>query len=321
MGISVNGVKISTNKSISGISGSRVNFSDGSWCDVSTGIVNNKGPGYIRLGDAQSDGKSCEKCTVEKSFPAAASLTVTNLMAKMNIAVHDGSGIEVKLTGPKSEVDQIKLGMSDASTLAIDGETGGSGSADGVRVSGFGNVGISLDESGISFGGVAVSGSGVRIGNMTVSGSGVSIGGPGTTIDVKVPKRTAVSARIKRGDLKIGDTQGDLSLVVSGQGDVRAGSVSNLTAVVQGQGDVRVREVNGKRTVIEVRGQGDVTVRGGQTALLEASIHGQGDIDFRGRATDSKLAVYGHGSIEVAHSDNRPTCTRRGFGDIEVGNW
>lgn len=48
--IRLNGIPVYSDKSIQSIDGTRVTFSDGSWCDVATGEVVNKGSRYMGSG-------------------------------------------------------------------------------------------------------------------------------------------------------------------------------------------------------------------------------------------------------------------------------
>jgi hypothetical protein len=55
------GVPVYTDKTFSDLLGSRVNFTDGSWCDVFAQIIVNVGPGSLSLEKPAGLEKICQK--------------------------------------------------------------------------------------------------------------------------------------------------------------------------------------------------------------------------------------------------------------------
>ncbi len=315
--VTVNGKKVYSDKTIKSIIGTRINYTDESWCDVETGEVVNNGRGSISFG--APIGKTSKKETIEKSFKASM-LKITALCADVDIlAGRDPQLIEIKAKGPASIVKNIDISENEG-VLYVKGK------------SGIGSEGINIMSSkgSISIGGSTSRGIYMSGGNITISdgcgisGNNISIGGSAigneTKITISVPKGTAIDVSDISGQVNIGDTEGKLRASVRGGNKINAGQMKDTALSLQGGGDIRVQEVNGDLTA-QIAGSGDIRIKQGNVTTLNATITGSGDIKFGGKAENAILAVTGSGDIQVAYVKNRPITNIVGSGDIDVDNW
>lgn len=300
----INGKDVYSDKRMTGVVNKKVTFDDGSWCDVATGEVVNKGAGYINVCAPAAAGDT-DKTTYGPEMFSTQTLDISNVNADVEVSVIDGDQMTVTVEGPKSEVNDIDVNQS-GSTLAIQGKGGKSG----IRGS---NVVIS-GSSSISIGG----------GNISIGRGGINISTGGgeneTKLTVGVPKGSAVRVGGVQGKTVIGDTEGPLHASVLGGEDIKAGKVGDATLSVQGSGDINVSAVNGNLSM-NVQGSGDIRVKNGSVNQLSANVMGSGDARFDGEAVDANLSVMGSGDIDVEFVKNKPVTNVMGHGDINVGNW
>jgi hypothetical protein len=313
----INGVNVYSDKqgSIS-IYGSCITFADDSSCDVRTKVVNNRGPGSIRIGDAGDvSGERQEKVTKGPTrFPTTA-LRIEDLVGNVVVEVWDQSGMEVSMSGPKDALETI-VAESEDSTLSIkDGGTERGSSGDvcisGVSIrTGRGGSRVSVRSS---TGDIVIAG-----GNVTVISGSSSSNENIATVTVKVPKGADIDLGGVSGETLIGDVDGALNVNSKGNGTVRSGRMQGATVAVLGNGDVHISEVNGPLTA-QIMGTGDIKVRSGAVTALTAQIMGTGDFTFGGVANTATLTVMGTGDIRVKEVKSRPRTQRMGTGDINVG--
>jgi hypothetical protein len=316
----VNGKEVFSDKKFEKIVNTRITFTDGSWCDIATGDVVNRGPGFIEIHTSPEAGESTTRASESKTtfgpktFEATA-LEIKGVEANIDIQLTDEPEITVAIEGMMSAVDDIDVELH-GETLVIKGKDGG------TRIS-------------VSSGGSAVHAVGVGIGAGVVS-AGISRGGrvyasPGSIIvsdrgdaiadmDIRVPKGTAVKVSGIHGHVNIGDTEGPLSATMLGNEDIKVGTVLDADLSVHGKGSILADAVNGDLRM-NINGAGDICVRGGSVGMLKAKIMGAGDARFDGEAIDASLSIMGSGNIDVAHVKNRPRRNVMGIGKINIGNW
>jgi len=306
---SINGVDVYSDKRVTGIVNTRINFSDGSWCDVSTGKVVNSGCGYISIGEPNQIDTEQEK--VGPTTYKAKKLIVEGVSATVSIQPIPGFEMTVTMKGVKTAIDDVNVRLND----------------DTLNVSGFGTDNNSGVGGIVSCSNISISGSSICIGG---NASGTIITGNKTVImhsnqsdmkiDIGVPVGSAIVISGVQGDVNIGDTKGSLQAHVKGNGNVRAGEVCDAILNIQGGGDVDVVAVNGNLSM-SVQGNGDICVKNGFVKQLTANVQGNGDISFRGQAIDANVTVMGNGDIDIASVKNRPMKSIMGNGDITIGNW
>jgi hypothetical protein len=319
----VAGKKVYSDKELTSVVGTRLGFADGSWCNVATGQIVNKGPGYINVG-APEEGETQSEARGPEVFDAR-SLEVRDLSADLDIQVHGRDEIEVTMEGSAGKLKNIKLSQ-DRGVVSIEDIASGGGVASGLTVISGGGRSITRARGavGIVGGSVRAHNIVVRNGRLNVAsgGSSITVGsGRGTTrITVKVPKGAAVSISGVDGGTIIGDTEGPLNVGTNTSCDVSAGLVRAAVLNVQGSAGVFVAEVKDTLSA-SVQGSGTVDVRGGHVSTLSASVQGSGDIQFDGTAENATLTVMGSGGIRVNHIVNRPVKSVMGSGDIRVLNW
>ncbi|MFZ2970934.1 MAG: DUF2807 domain-containing protein [Minisyncoccia bacterium] len=314
--IEINGKKVYSDKALRSIHGTKIIFSDGSWCDVESGQVANSGPGYINIGSPIE--KTVGNETREKSFTARA-LEVDSISADVDIQVTDGNKISVKAKGPASKIKDIDF-VEKENTVFVKGKCESRTSGISIISSG-GSINIGSSCSGR----VITSGGDISIRNGQISGNSITIGSGSmseneTKITIGVPKGTSIKISKICGQTKIGNTEGSLQVNIAGGNKVNAGNVKDATINMQGSGDVDIQEINGNLTV-QIAGSGDVNVKRGKAPMLNVNITGSGDARYGGKAENANLSVIGSGDINVAFVKNRPNKNTVGNGDIKVGNW
>jgi hypothetical protein len=309
----INGKPVYSDKNMTGVVNTRVTFSDGSWCDVATGEVENNGPGYINIG-APPSGKAGKKESDTKNL-SGSMLDVKDLSATdLDIQPYDGTEVIVTKEGSKSDIDNISVYVN-GNTVVVEGEGGQASGGTSIRIGGISMTGV----RGMS---TIVSGS-----NVVVRGGNISIGGGGskrdendTKVKIQVPRGMPVSVSNIDGFTSVGDIEGPFRVISNTGGDVHVGSVGDTTIIIQGSTDVRVKSVR-ENLAVSIQGSGDVKVKRGEVNNLNINIQGSGDCSFSGRATNASLTVMGSGDIDVDYVENRPMTNCMGSGDIKIGNW
>ena len=305
----INGKKVFSDKQVASIINTRVTFTDGSWCDVATGEVVNKGQGFINIGSSAEE--SGEKITVGPKTFSANALEVRDIIADLDVQVHQANTIEVIIVGPANEVKNIHI-KQEGNTVVVEGEDGEASGADVTIISGRGG---SFTRVG------RISGSGVVIGGSIRGTSIISGGGENLTkVTVKVPKGASLNLSDIEGKTRLGDTEGSLRLHIGGGGDVNVGKVQKVNAKISGSGRVAISSIQGNAK-LRVSGSGDFSVAGGDIGELEADVSGSGDINIRATVQEADLSVSGSGDIYVFKVVNRPQKHLSGSGSIRVGNW
>ncbi len=305
----VNGRKVYSDKRVSSVQNTKITFSDGSWCDVATGQVVNKGAGYINIDTPQA---GSTKHTVNTKTYNASAVELQTLQAAVEVAVHAQPHIEVTIEGIEEDARSIRVSQR-GDTLVIQGsESSGQG-------------GISIFSGSGSFRSISVGGS-IRGSNIVIGrgGSNIFVGGESeessTRVSLKVPKGTSISTEDVEGNITVGDTEGSLQATITGSSRLTAGSVTATSLSIQGSGRVNIQQVSGS-LMSTVQGSGRVEVQEGQVANLTMSVQGSGRVKFKGEADNAHLTVQGSGDISVRHVKNRPIRNIQGNGSIDVGNW
>jgi len=308
----VNGKPVYSDKQMSGVVNARITFTDGSWCDVSTGEVHNAGSGYISIGGSDS-GLNVKKVNEGPKRVAASALEVRGVVADVQVEIHRNSDIEYTITGPADQVEAIRANVQ-GGTLVIQGDSSGS-SSNSMTVIQTGRGRTVVSGGSVVIGDVSM-GSVFGRGNATTVVTGNGTGESAVKITVKVPSGAPVNANRVLGNVVIGDTDGPLTVSVQGD-NVYAGRVSSAQVTVQGSGDVRIKEVNGP-VMAQVQGSGDIEIKNGTMSSLTATVQGSGDVNVGGTASTASLTVMGSGDIRVAHVRQRPMESVMGSGDIRV---
>ena len=310
----VNGKNVYSDKNVRSIVGTRITYTDGSWCDTETGEVVNKGPGSIAI-DVPI-GKTNKKEIIEKSFMAN-TLKLTALFADVDIRVGDHPQIKIKIEGQDSTIKDIDISENENVVYVR-----GKGGKDSRRAS----IQINKGGSSINIGGqtgrgsIYVDNGDIVISNVTNNNISIVSGEENETkVTIFVPKGTQIDVSDVSGQVNIDDTEGNLQASVRGKNNIYAGRVKDAVISVGCSGDIQVQEVSGSLTA-QIAGSGDIRIRHGDVTNLNATIVGSGDVIFGGRAEDAILTITGSGDIKVAHIKNRPITNIVGSGDIDIGN-
>ena len=310
----VNGVSVLSDKpgSVS-IRDTVVSFIDGSFVNVATGEVVNKGPGTLSMGS--SSGSAGEEATRKERFFVGlpSELSLEKLNANVQVTTTQENEISVVLKGPQRMLDDIEI-RQDGNAIVICGQSGDNGTTIVM-----GNV-VSVGRGSVtrinrSFGSVFISGNE----DVVVIKGGKK--GSEVSIEVQIPEQTNVAIEYVNGRVSLADITGNLRIGISGVGEVRGGRVLNARVKISGAGSLSLREVMGEYLRVRVSGSGSVDVPDGHVEEIECSVSGSGNVSFGGRAENGDLDVSGVGNISVSHVVNRPSRNVSGVGSIHVGNW
>ena len=166
---------------------------------------------------------------------------------------------------------------------------------------------VNLDASGAVFGSIGRGATSVDLGN---NGCG--------NWNVANTEGTVSLSISGSGDIRAG-TSTALDVSLSGAGSVTAGATRDLDVSVSGVGDVVIARVDGPAD-ISLSGAGDVAVRAGTVPNLSVSISGVGDVDFAGVAGDVDASVSGAGDVSIARATGSVDRSVSGVGDIRIGS-
>lgn len=310
----INGKPVYSDKQLAAVVNTRITFTDGSWCDVSTGQVHSFGSGFINIGGSDT-GSDAENISEGPKRVSASALEVRGIVADVQVDTHRDSGIEYTITGPADLVKTIRADVQ-GKTLVIEGDSSGSSSSGGRTFIQTGRNRTVVSGGDIVIGGGSVMRNVFGRGSVTTVVSGNGGGENPVKVTVKVPQGAPINANRVLGNVVIGDTDGPLTASVQGD-NVYAGRVTSAQLTVQGSGDVRIKEVKGT-VMAQVQGSGDIEIERGSMPSLTATVQGSGDINVGGSATTANLTVMGSGDIRVAHVQERPMESVMGSGDIRV---
>ncbi len=268
---------------------------------------------------------------------------IRHAVARVAVVVEDRADIAVEIEQGSSQLPPVQV-TRDGANVRIDGGLGGRRGLFG-RGAGLRNCRSGPDNARTPGEGASVEVRGVgrvnladaplivirtpRAVNVDASGAVFgSVGRDSASIDL---------GNAGCGDWNVANTEGRLSLGVSGSGDIRAGTSAALEASisgagsiaagatraldlsVSGAGDVVIARVDGP-TEISISGAGDVAVRAGTAPTLSVSIAGVGDVDFDGVAGDVDVSVAGAGDVNIARATGSVSRSVAGVGDIHIGS-
>lgn len=265
---------------------------------------------------------------------------IDNAVARVAVVVEDRTDIAVEIEQGTSGLPALRV-TRNGDDVRIDGglrrrglfggssirncrsgpEGGQQGSGASVEVRNVGRVNLSdaplivvrtprtvnVDASGAVFGSVGRGASSVDLAN----------GGCGTwhVANTEGPVSLSISGS---GDMRAG-TSTALEASIAGSGSMSAGATRDLDVSVSGAGDVVIARVDGP-TDISIAGSGDVIVRTGTAPDLSISIAGAGDVEFGGVAGDVDVSIAGAGDVSVARATGSVSRSIVGAGDVRIGS-
>jgi len=165
---------------------------------------------------------------------------------------------------------------------------------------------VNVDAAGAVFGSIGRGAASVELGT---SGCGLW-----NVANTEGPVSINVSGS---GDIRAG-TSTALETSISGSGSVTGGATQSLDVSVSGAGDVLVARIDGPAE-ISIAGSGDVIVRAGTAPKLSISIAGGGDVEFGGVAGDVDVSIAGAGDVSIARATGSVSRSIVGAGDVRIG--
>lgn len=265
---------------------------------------------------------------------------IRHAVARVAVVVEDRTDIAVEIEQGSSGLPPVRV-TRDGANVRIDGGVRGRG-----LFSGGDNIRNCRPGPETAQPGVGASVEVRNVGRVNLSAAPLIV--IRTPRDVNVEASGAVFGSVGRGAASIelgnggcgtwnvANTEGEMSLGVSGSGDIRAGTSSALEASVSGAGsitagatrdldvsvsgagDVIIARVDGPAE-ISISGAGDVAVRAGTAPTLSVSIAGVGDVDFDGVAGDVDVSLAGVGDVSIARATGTVSRSIAGVGDIHIG--
>jgi hypothetical protein len=166
---------------------------------------------------------------------------------------------------------------------------------------------VNVSASGAVFGSVGRGAASVELGN---SGCGFW-----NVANTDGPVSLSISGS---GDIRAG-TSTSLDISIAGSGSTRSGATRGLEVAIAGSGDVVVARIDGPMDV-SVAGSGDVVVRDGTSPDVDISIAGSGDVNFGGVAVDVDVSIMGGGDVTIARATGAVSRSIAGSGDIRIGS-
>jgi len=166
---------------------------------------------------------------------------------------------------------------------------------------------VNVSASGAVFGSVGRGAASVELGN---SGCGFW-----NVANTDGPVSLSISGS---GDIRAG-TSTSLDISIAGSGSTRSGATRGLEVAIAGSGDVVVARIDGPMDV-SVAGSGDVVVRDGTSPDVDISIAGSGDVNFGGVAVDVDVSIMGGGDVTIARATGAVSRSVAGSGDIRIGS-
>lgn len=341
----INGVKVSTNKTVLSVVNSVVSFTDGSSCDVATGKINNVGSGYIKLkgsgvksyanNNQSEEKKSAVQDNVEntKIFESKSWLYLRHISIPVVIDVNEDPAcdeITVSTEGFTVSLENrgVIINQTD-DVLRVEM----SGSNTDVQSSVISNI----SDSSITISNSTIGGRFISVNDSVVGREDGSSANILESIHIKVPLGIGVKFEHSSGKLSIGNLHGPVIGESSGAGTVEIGSVkgadlritgSSRVAVsliygdsamlnLAGAGFIKVDLVNLRALNVISEGVGGVKLSSGTAELLTCRQSGVGSIKFEGTAGIAYLKNTGVGSIKVKHA-GRVEQDNKGVGSIKV---
>jgi hypothetical protein len=291
--ITVNGVVVYHNKVVGCVNGSLIFFTDGSFCDVESLTVINKGPGCLSIGTPPELTTDQEPQT----FPAT-SLVVDGVRTNVDINPIDDTEMRVTFSEPSPGVEVRCIGGVLSITSRGDVPQGcvvGGGafaSGPGATAVGGGAVYVGgsntgrIDTGGGAYIGGTVSVGGDFVGGNVYGGDKIGCGRPTSvtkpTITIGVPKGTPITVRDVDGNVTIGDVGGSLIARTSTKGStISAGTISGATLEVWVYGSITIQKL-------------DENVRLGMVGEVTLSTEGESRLNmWRLRQKTTGLTVWG----------------------------
>ena len=258
------------------------------------------------------------------SAAQAASVEITDAVARVTVIPSDRSDIKVEIVSPNAQLPLTVRTMGDRTIIdgGLDRRIRGcNGNERGkIRVRGVGNV--SFDEMPhvvihtpraveVRSDG-AVKGVIGRSASLNLRDSGCS---SWTVADVA---GEAVIRESGAGSIRMGQSA-RLELQLSGAASIHATRVrENLDARLSGAGGVRIDDLAGAMQA-HVSGVGTIKVTGGQASAVRASVSGVGGVEFGGTAASLDASVSGMGNVQVKQVTGSVTKSVSGIGSVRIG--
>lgn len=302
----INGKKVYSDKEVQGVINSRINFTDGSWCDVETGQVVNNGPGTISIGSP--DGQS-ETETITKESEAN-NLVINNLFTTdVEIATHEEPKIVASFTGPASIVKSL-IFTDDNGVFRIESEENESGA---TIIQSRGNHFSQVTSNIVSGGSIVIS---TQSGSISVGGSGQN---SNSKLIIKVPKGINIEITNSNGHIRIGDTFGALRLKLSGAAQAVVGQIGRFRGKFSGSTDIEIANIAG-RAEINISGASKINVKNGEIKELEINSSGASNTTITATVFDADIDTSGASQVYVKAVNGSLNKSRSGASTIKIGN-
>ena len=308
----INGVDVFSDKNVSSIQDTKINFSDGSWCDINTNEVVNEGKGSISIGN-KGKKSSSKKITKPAQTFKASKLELETLTANIIVEVEKRSDIEVIIEGTESELKDISL-KEISGILKISGKSNNTSNSQTI-------IKGNLFSSFVSnfFGNSNVISSGDISVSINNNSSSITINdkGAASKIIIKVPMYTPIKAKSITGSVLLGDTEGNIDISNSGSTSYNIGKITNTKIQSQGDGNIDIKSITGSLNVHSI-GDGEITIEKGNIKNLDIYCKGDGGFSFDGEVGSTSISSNGDSDIDIKSINGNLNITSIGDGEITI---
>lgn len=293
-------------RKVSIIKGTTIVFDDDSVVNVATGQIVNTNPEVPITIDEAPEGY--ERPVKElKTYQGANRLVIKNVTATVKVMVHDADTIEVD---PSDDVDS----SFDKGVVTVFGEGGSSN----VTIIGNDNI-VGDILSGFGFNQTIIGGRNVVMSGSTIIGGSVSVS-TGNSSDsepviIRVPKGTVIeSSNVE--DIRIGDTEADVTLSGGGDVNARLGNVSSVSVNVAGDFLLRTSTLDGN---LSGNVGGDLKAKMAHIKCFRFDLNVAGDADIQGSGGNvSNILLNVLGDLDLSMQVAVNSLRGRVAGDADV---
>jgi hypothetical protein len=243
--------------------------------------------------------------TMASATFAGNELRIRNIAAIVTITPEDRTDFAVEIDNQAGQLPMPTVASDDGRVL-IDGQlrgrVRGCGDGGGARVRGYGDGDFASNEL------PHITIRAPRVLHVDRSGAGSTDIGATESLELEVRGCSTTTAA---------DSAGDLTLDISGSGDLNAGAAQHLDADIAGSADVVTGAIaNGAK--IDIAGSGSVTIAS-LTGELNSDGAGSGSVNVRaGAITSASIDLAGSGDVTIGATIQDLNVSIVGSGGVEV---
>lgn len=285
--IVVNGMTVETNKEIVRITDSRVDFADGSFCDVASGTVVSKGRGYISLIGSGSEGVHQDMYYFNPVTFNERELCINDIPCNVMISGSDEQGTMLSFYGPRSIAEKIRW-LTDRNRLTIDTNE---------------HYSFPLYDTS-------------KVDDLSMTHAGELTETP--VLMVQIQKGATVSLGASSYPIRVLEVNGNMDVWVRGSAEVTIDSLKSAVLELTGSGHITIGNANGNIDA-KLTGSGMIEVNEGAVQVLTIKLTGSGHFVCKPQVAAARLKLVGSGMIDAERIRNVVSKQSTGSGIINTG--